>query len=56
MFKRGWQKGRHGRACSFCGKREDQVRSLIAGPAVFICGDCIRLCNDILDRKGLSVR
>ena len=40
--------------CSFCGKRQDQVQKLIAGPReVFICNECIRLCNEILDDEGL---
>ena len=35
--------------CSFCGKNADQVRRLIAGPnGVFICDECVRLCNEIL--------
>jgi ATP-dependent Clp protease ATP-binding subunit ClpX len=35
--------------CSFCGKNQDQVHRLIAGPnGVFICDECIRLCNEIL--------
>ena len=34
--------------CSFCGKREGQVKRLIAGPGVFICDECIDLCCDIL--------
>ena len=34
--------------CSFCGKDQDQVRKLIAGPTVFICDGCIDLCNDII--------
>jgi ATP-dependent Clp protease ATP-binding subunit ClpX len=34
--------------CSFCGKRQDQVRKLIAGPGVFICDRCVELCNAIL--------
>ena len=33
--------------CSFCGKREDQVKRLIAGPGVFICDECVDLCCDI---------
>ena len=37
--------------CSFCGKSQDQVRKLIAGPKVFICDECIDLCNDILAEK-----
>ncbi|HEY9069948.1 MAG TPA: ATP-dependent Clp protease ATP-binding subunit ClpX [Candidatus Ozemobacteraceae bacterium] len=34
--------------CSFCGKSQDQVRKLIAGPEVYICDECIGLCNDII--------
>jgi hypothetical protein len=34
--------------CSFCGKRKDQVRKLIAGPGVFICNRCVELCNEVL--------
>ena len=34
--------------CSFCGKTQKQVRKLIAGPGVFICDDCISLCNEII--------
>jgi hypothetical protein len=34
--------------CSFCGKTNDQVRKLIAGPAVFICDECVGLCNKII--------
>ena len=34
--------------CSFCGKSQDEVRKLIAGPTVFICDECIELCNDIV--------
>src|SRR5487761_2701301 len=34
--------------CSFCGKSQHEVRKLIAGPSVFICDDCIELCNDII--------
>src|SRR2546427_6059939 len=34
--------------CSFCGKTQDQVRKLIAGPKVYICDECIDLCNDII--------
>jgi ATP-dependent Clp protease ATP-binding subunit ClpX len=36
--------------CSFCSKRQDQVKKLIAGPkAVFICNDCVALCKEIID-------
>ena len=34
--------------CSFCGKNQQEVRKLIAGPSVFICDECIELCNDII--------
>jgi len=34
--------------CSFCGKSQHEVRKLIAGPSVFICDDCVELCNDII--------
>ncbi|MCA1765665.1 MAG: ATP-dependent Clp protease ATP-binding subunit ClpX [Desulfobulbaceae bacterium] len=42
--------------CSFCGKGRDEVRKLIAGPAVYICDECIDLCNDIVkdDLKNKS--
>ena len=35
--------------CSFCGKNQDQVRKLIAGPSVYICDECVDLCNDIIE-------
>jgi len=34
--------------CSFCGKSQHEVKKLIAGPSVFICDECIELCNDII--------
>jgi ATP-dependent Clp protease ATP-binding subunit ClpX len=34
--------------CSFCGKSQHEVKKLIAGPSVFICDECIELCNDIV--------
>ena len=34
--------------CSFCGKSQDEVKKLIAGPSVYICDECIELCNDII--------
>src|SRR5579883_336652 len=37
--------------CSFCGKSQDQVKKLIAGPGVFICDECVDLCNEILDEE-----
>src|SRR5688572_28949259 len=40
--------------CSFCGKSQHEVRKLIAGPTVFICDECVELCNDIIreETKG----
>jgi ATP-dependent Clp protease ATP-binding subunit ClpX len=40
--------------CSFCGKSQDEVKKLIAGPGVYICNECVDLCNDILEEE-LSV-
>jgi len=40
--------------CSFCAKTQDQVRKLIAGPGVYICDECIDLCNEILDEELLE--
>ncbi|MCR5261626.1 MAG: ATP-dependent protease ATP-binding subunit ClpX [Candidatus Gastranaerophilales bacterium] len=42
--------------CSFCGKTQDQVKKLIAGPEVYICDECVELCNDILDEEFLSTK
>lgn len=39
--------------CSFCGKSQHEVRKLIAGPSVFICDECVDLCNDII-REGIE--
>jgi len=43
-------------ACSFCGKRQDEVWKLIAGPSVYICDECVALCVDILADQGDSTR
>jgi len=37
--------------CTFCGKNQDEVRKLIAGPSVYICDECVDLCNDILKEE-----
>jgi len=37
--------------CSFCGKAQEQVKKLIAGPGVYICDECIELCNEIIDEE-----
>lgn len=40
--------------CSFCGKNQDEVEKLIAGPDVYICDECIELCNEIVNEEGDS--
>ena len=42
------------RQCTFCGKQQNQVERLIAGPSVFICNDCVALCQQLIQegRKG----
>ena len=40
--------------CSFCGKSQHEVRKLIAGPSVFVCDECIDLCNDIIREEVQS--
>jgi ATP-dependent Clp protease ATP-binding subunit ClpX len=40
--------------CSFCGKSQEQVRKLIAGPGVYICDECVELCNEILDEELIN--
>src|SRR6202050_641155 len=40
--------------CSFCGKSQHEVRKLIAGPTVFICDECVELCNDIIQEENKS--
>ena len=37
--------------CSFCGKSQREVRKLIAGPSVYICDECVELCNDIITEE-----
>ena len=41
--------------CSFCGKSQHEVKKLIAGPSVFICDECIDLCNDIILDEASTV-
>ena len=45
-----------GVCCSFCGKPQDAVDRLIAGPGVFICNECIELCQTLLDPEEVPVR
>ncbi len=40
--------------CSFCGKAQDEVKKLIAGPMVYICDECVGLCNEIIDEDTQS--
>ena len=49
MLKFGDEKGQL--KCSFCGKAQEQVKKLIAGPGVYICDECIELCNEIIDEE-----
>ena len=35
--------------CSFCGRGQDEVSRLVSGPSVYICSECVKLCNDILE-------
>jgi len=42
--------------CSFCNKTQDQVKKLIAGPDVFICDECVELCNEILDEEFFEAK
>ena len=37
--------------CSFCGKNQEQVRRLIAGPNVYICDECVELCDEIIQEE-----
>jgi ATP-dependent Clp protease ATP-binding subunit ClpX len=41
-------------SCSFCGKGQDDVKKLIAGPSVYICNECVDLCNDIIEEEVKS--
>ncbi len=43
-------------SCSFCGKNQREVRKLIAGPTVYICDECIELCNDIIAEESVRTR
>ncbi len=49
MFKFNEEKGQL--KCSFCGKTQDQVRKLVAGPGVYICDECIDLCTEIVEEE-----
>ena len=53
MFKRRhnakWTDGAS--RCSFCGKGEREIRKLVAGPGVYICDECVTLCQEIIERE-----
>ncbi|NLW25750.1 MAG: ATP-dependent Clp protease ATP-binding subunit ClpX [Clostridia bacterium] len=49
MYKFGDEKGQL--KCSFCGKAQEQVKKLVAGPGVYICDECIELCNEIIEEE-----
>jgi ATP-dependent Clp protease ATP-binding subunit ClpX len=53
MFKRGrsakWTDGSC--RCSFCGKGEHEIHKLVAGPGVYICDECVTLCQEIIEQE-----
>ena len=53
MFRFGDDKGQF--KCSFCNKDQDQVKKLIAGPGVYICDECIELCNEIIEEEATKI-
>ena len=54
MFRFGDERGQF--KCSFCGKSQDQARKIIAGPGVYICDECVELCNEIIEEEFSSRR
>jgi ATP-dependent Clp protease ATP-binding subunit ClpX len=42
--------------CSFCGKSQNDVRKLIAGPGVYVCNECIDICNEIINETSRPKR
>ena len=54
MSNRRGGKQERGLHCSFCGKSQHQVKKLIAGPSVFVCDECVELCNDIIRSETAS--
>jgi ATP-dependent Clp protease ATP-binding subunit ClpX len=53
MSKLGSKGGDKVLYCSFCGKSEHEVKKLVAGPSVYVCDECIDLCNDIMREEGV---
>ena len=41
-------------SCSFCGKSQSAVKKIVAGPGVFICDECVELCNEILNEDDIK--
>jgi len=52
MAENRYNKGGELLNCSFCGKSQHEVRKLIAGPSVYICNECVDLCNDIIREEN----
>lgn len=52
MAKSGGAGGNKTLYCSFCGKSQTEVKKLIAGPSVFVCDECVELCNDIIKEES----
>jgi ATP-dependent protease Clp ATPase subunit len=46
------QTGKRVYRCSFCGKSQTEVKTLVAGPGVFICDECVQLCQATIDKKA----
>jgi len=55
MSKIGGSDSKNTLYCSFCGKSQNEVRKLIAGPTVFICDECVELCLDIIGEENKSL-
>ena len=55
MKKTGHNDGDKTLYCSFCGKNQHEVKKLIAGPSVFVCDECVELCNDIIREESHEV-
>ncbi len=55
MSKVGTRNGEKALYCSFCGKSQHEVRKLIAGPSVFVCDECVDLCNDIIREESPDI-
>ena len=55
MSKSGSGQGEKVLYCSFCGKSQHEVKKLIAGPSVFVCDECVDLCNDIIREEAQAI-